>query len=69
MNKGKTKIISGRGKFRHTLNSSEKVFYGADTKFSYTECQWTEAKAEKMGMQIHHKCVDMVENAEWRFGF
>ena len=39
MNKGKAKIISGRGKFRHTLNSSEKVFYGADTKFSYTECQ------------------------------
>ena len=39
MNKGITKIISRRGKFRHTLNSSEEVFYGADTKFSYTECQ------------------------------
>ena len=36
---GKTKIICPGGKFRHVLNSSEKVFYGGDTKFSYTACQ------------------------------
>ena len=30
---GKTKIICPGGKFRHILNSSEKVFYGGDTKF------------------------------------
>ena len=33
---GKTKIICSGGKFKHILNSSEKVFYGGDTKFSYT---------------------------------
>ena len=28
------KIICLGGKFKHILNSSEKVFYGGDTKFS-----------------------------------
>ena len=37
--RGKTKIISSGGKFKHILNSSEKVFYGGDTKFSNTACQ------------------------------
>ena len=36
------KIICLGGKFKHILNSSEKVFYGGDTKFSYTACQWRE---------------------------
>ena len=36
---GKTKIISLGGKFKHILNSSEKVFCGSDTKFSYAACQ------------------------------
>ena len=36
---GKTKFISAGGKFRHIFNSFEKVFYGDDTKFSYTACQ------------------------------
>ena len=52
---GKTKIIYSQGKFRHILNSSEKVFYGGDTKFSYTACQWIEAEAVKIGKHIHHK--------------
>ena len=33
---GKTKIFCPGGKFKHILNSSEKVFYGDDTKCSYT---------------------------------
>ena len=33
---GKTKIFCPGGKFKHILNSSEKVFYGGDTKCSYT---------------------------------
>ena len=41
---GKTKIICPGGKFRHVLNSSEKVFYGGDTKFNYTACQWIGAQ-------------------------
>ena len=35
----KTKIICSGGKFGHILNSSDKVFHGGDTKFSYTACQ------------------------------
>ena len=51
----KTKIICSGGKFKHTLNSSEKVFYGGDTKFIYTACQWTEEWAMEAGKHIHHK--------------
>ena len=40
---GGKKIICPDGKFRHILNSSQKVFYGGDIKFSYTACQWIEA--------------------------
>ena len=47
--KGKTKIICSGGKFKHILNSSEEVFYGGDTKFSYTACQWIEAQAIEAG--------------------
>ena len=52
---GKTKIIFLAGKFRHVLNSSEKVFYGGDTKPSYTACQWIEAQAIETGKRIHQK--------------
>ena len=52
---GKTKIICSGGKFKHILNSSEKVFYGGDTKFSYTSCQCIEAQAIETGKYIHHK--------------
>ena len=33
------------GKIKIILNSSEKAFYGGDTKFSYAACQWIEAQA------------------------
>ena len=52
---GKTRIICSGGKFKHILNSSEKVFYGGETKFSYTACQWIEAQAIETGKHIHHK--------------
>ena len=54
-NGGKTKIFCLGGKFRHILNSSGKVFYGGETKFSYTACQWIKAEAVKIGKHIHHK--------------
>ena len=59
----KTKIICSGGKFKHILNSSEKMFYGGDTKFSYTACQWIEAQAIKQANTFITKCVDTVENA------
>ena len=52
--RGKTKIICSGGKFKPILNSSEKVFYGGDTKFSYAACQWIEAQAIETGKHIHH---------------
>ena len=56
---GKIKIICSDGKFKHILNTSQKVFYGGDTKFSYTTCQWIEAQAIETGKHIHHKmCGD-----------
>ena len=52
---GSTKVICSSSKFKHILNSFEKVFYGGDTKFKYTACQWIEAQAMKTGKHIHHK--------------
>ena len=37
------------------LNSLEKVFYGGETGFSYSTCQWIEHVSEKTGRHIHHK--------------
>ena len=51
----KTKIICSGGKFKHILNLPEKVFYGGDTKFSYTACEWIEAQAIETGKDFHHK--------------
>ena len=51
----KTEIICSGVKFRQILNSSEKVFYGGNIKFSYTACQWIEAQAIETGKHIHHK--------------
>ena len=51
----KTKIFCLGGKFKHILNSSEKVFYGGDTKFGYTARQWNEALTIETGKHIHHK--------------
>ena len=52
---GKTKIICSGGKSNHILNLSVKVFYGGDTKFYYTACQWIEAQAIETGKHTRHK--------------
>ena len=51
---GKTKIFCSAGKFKHILNSSEKLFYGDYIKFSYTACQWIDAQAIETGKHNHH---------------
>ena len=51
---GKTKLICPGEKFERILNSSEKVFYGGNTKFSYAACQWIEKQSELIGRHIHH---------------
>ena len=52
---GGKKIITSGGKFKHILNSSEKMFYGGDIKLSYTACQWIEAQAIEKVKHIHPK--------------
>ena len=56
---GKTKIICSGGKFKHILNSSENVFYGGDTKFSYNGLRH---RPWKQVNTFITKCVDMVES-------
>ena len=51
---GKTKLICPGGKFERIMNSSEKVFYGGNTNFSYAACQWVEKQSELIGKHIHH---------------
>ena len=51
---GKTKLICPGTKFRRIMNSSEKVFYGENTNFSYAACQWIEKQSELIGKHIHH---------------
>ena len=51
---GKTELICPGEKFERIMNSSEKVFYGGNTKFSYAACQWIEKQSELIGRHIHH---------------
>ena len=51
---GKTKLICPGTKIRRIMNSSEKVFYGENTNFSYAACQWIEKQSELKGKHIHH---------------
>ena len=51
---GKTKLICPGGKFKRIMNSSEIVFYGGRTNFSYAACQWIEKQSELIGEHIHH---------------
>ena len=51
---GKTKLICPGEKFERIMNSTEKVFYGGNKKFSYAACQWIEKQSELIGSHIHH---------------
>ena len=34
------------------------MFYGSDTKFSYSACLWIKAETVKIGKHIHHKMCE-----------
>ena len=51
---GKTKLICPGEKFEQIMNSTEKVFYGGNKKFSYAACQWIEKQSELIGRHVHH---------------
>ena len=51
---GQPKLVSDGGKFKHIMNSSEKVFYGGNTQFSLKACKWIEHHSERIGRHIHH---------------
>ena len=72
-NGGKTKEVCNGGRFKRIFSTSDNVFYGGDTGFSYAACQWIEAESEKLGKHIHHKMCGhggerevtvMIENAD-----
>ena len=56
-------MICSDGKIRRILNSSEMVFHGGYTKFSYTACQWTDTETVKKVNTFITKFVDIVEDA------
>ena len=51
---GQTKLICSSKKFKQIMNSSEKVFYGGNTQFSWKGCKWIEKQSELIGGHIHH---------------
>ena len=51
---GETKLICPGGRFERIMNSSENVFYGGRTNFSYAACQRIEKQSELTGKHIHH---------------
>ena len=51
---GQTKLLCPGEKFKRIMNSSEKVFYGGNTQFSFEGCKWIEKQSEKIGKHIHH---------------
>ena len=49
-----TKLVCDGGKFKHIMNSSEKVFCGGNTQFSWKACKWIEHQSEHIGRHIYH---------------
>ena len=44
-----------RKKISTYLKLIRESFYGGETEFSYSACQWIEHMSEKTGRHIHHK--------------
>ena len=53
--KGKTKVICLGSKFKHSLNSSEKVLFGSDTKCSFTAFQQIETEILQIDTHVYNK--------------
>ena len=53
-NGGQPKLVCDGEKFKHTMNSSEKGFYGGNKQFSWEDCRWIELQSELRGQLIHH---------------
>ena len=51
---GQPKLLCPGEKFKRIMNSSEKVFYGGNTQFSFKGCKWIEKQSESIGEHIHH---------------
>ena len=51
---GQPKLLCPGEKFKRIMNSSEKVFYGGNTQFSFKGCKWIEKQSENIGKHIHH---------------
>ena len=51
---GHPKLLCPGEKFKRIMKSSEKVFYGGNTQFSFKGCKWIEKQSENIGEHIHH---------------
>ena len=51
---GQPKLVCNGGKFKHIMNSSEKVFYGGNTQFSWRGCGRIEYQSEQISRHVHH---------------
>ena len=51
----KNKHVWSGGKIRRILNSSEKVFYGGDTKFSFSGYECMEKEVVKIDKHTQHR--------------
>ena len=60
---GKTRIICSGGKFKHILNSSEKVFHGGEKNLVIPPVNELRHRPQKQANTFITKCVGMVENA------
>ena len=48
------KPVCDGGKFKHIMNSSEKAFYGGNTKFSWKDYKWIKQQSELSNQHIYH---------------
>ena len=53
--KGKTKVICLGSKFKHSLNSSERVLFGSYTKCSFAAFQQIETEILQIDKHVYNK--------------
>ena len=51
---GHPKLVCDGRKFKQIMSSSEKVFYGENTQFSWKACRWIKCQSELSDWYIHH---------------
>ena len=53
-NGSQSKLICPGEKFKHIMNSCNKIFYGRNKQFSWKPYRWIEHQFKLIGRHIHH---------------